>query len=100
MVDWTSASWGPPAADLAHLRVNLVVDVSVAAADDARAAFERAGGDVAGARHHDIRTLFDFLSDLAPAALTPAVVGRLDAWVDALVRDGRETTGTSVLGRR
>lgn len=72
IVDWTSASWGPPAADLAHLRINLTLRVGPEAADLARDAFREAGGDLEGARHHDLRTVFDFFShsDLAELAGT------------------------------
>jgi aminoglycoside phosphotransferase (APT) family kinase protein len=72
IVDWTSASWGPPAADLAHLRINLTLRVGAEAADRARDAFREAGGDLSGARHHDVRTVFDFFShtDLAQLAGT------------------------------
>jgi aminoglycoside phosphotransferase (APT) family kinase protein len=86
IVDWTSASWGPPAADLAHLRVDLVVDVSVAAAIGARAAFAAEGGDLANARHHQLRTVFDYLTDTDVGALQPDAVDRLDAFL-AIVLD-------------
>jgi aminoglycoside phosphotransferase (APT) family kinase protein len=64
VVDWTLASWGPPAADLAHLRANLGIDQGVAAADRAAAAFVAAGGDVADRRYWDIAMLLDMIGDL------------------------------------
>ena len=85
IVDWTSTSWGPPAADLAHLRINLVVRVGAEAADLARDAFRDAGGDLAGARHHDLRTVFDFLSDAELAATHGASLMRLESYLDALL---------------
>ena len=87
IVDWTSTSWGPPAADLAHLRINLVVRVGVRAADLARDAFRDAGGDLAGARHHDLRTVFDFLSDAELAVTHGASLARLESYLDALLAD-------------
>ena len=95
VVDWTSASWGPPAADLAHLRVDLVVDVSVAAAVRARDAFAAAGGDLANARHHQLRTVFDYLTDTDPAVLTGAAAERLDAFLELVLAeaDGPDRTG-------
>ena len=86
VVDWSSASWGPPAADLAHLRVDLVVDVSVEAAAQARRAYAAAGGDLTDARHHQLRTVFDYLGDSDPVRLGPGAVDRLDAFL-ALVLD-------------
>jgi aminoglycoside phosphotransferase len=86
VVDWSSASWGPPAADLAHLRADLVVDLSVEAAVRARAAFAACGGDLTDARHHQLRTVFDYLGDADPAWLGPPAVERLDAFL-ALVLD-------------
>jgi len=87
VVDWTSASWGPPAADLAHLRVDLAVDVSVAAAMGARAAFAAAGGDLTDARHHQLRTVFDYLTDVDPATLDAGAVGRLDAFLEIVLAE-------------
>ena len=88
VVDWTSASWGPPAADLAHLRVDLVHRVGPDEADVARDAFARAGGDLSGARHHDLRTLFGYLTGRGTDALVQPFLGRFE---DFLVRvlDGR-----------
>lgn len=85
IVDWTSASWGPPAADLAHLRVDLVVDVSVAAAVRARSAFAAAGGDLTDARHHQLRTVFDYLTDADVGAWPPDAVSRLDAFLELVL---------------
>ncbi|MBA2721151.1 MAG: phosphotransferase [Chloroflexi bacterium] len=81
VVDWTSASLGPAAADLAHLRVNLVVLVGPDAADDARAAFLAAGGVAHGGRHHDLRTVFDFLGDAPPGTTVDPALDRLEAYL-------------------
>jgi hypothetical protein len=82
IVDWTSTSWGPPAADLAHLRVDLVVDVSLEASVLARDAFADAGGDLTNARHHQLRTVFDYLTDNDPESFDEAVVNRLDSFLE------------------
>ena len=87
IVDWTSTSWGPPAADLAHLRVDLVVDVSLEAAILARDAFANAGGDLTNARHHQLRTVFDYLTDNDPAAFGEAIVDRLDAFLELVLSE-------------
>ena len=98
IVDWTSTSWGPPAADLAHLRVDLVADVSVEAAVLAREAFAAAGGDLTNARHHQLRTVFDYFTSTDPDLFDDRVVERLDAFLELVlaepdapdvVRDGR-----------
>ncbi len=87
VVDWTSTSWGPPAADLAHLRVDLVVDVSVDAAVLARDAFANAGGDLTNARHHQLRTVFDYLTSMDPALFEDPVVERLDAFLELVMAE-------------
>lgn len=84
VVDWTSASWGPPAADLAHLRVDLVVDISVDSAVIARAAYAGAGGNLANARHHQMRTVFDYLGDTDLSAI-PGSVERLDRFLEVVL---------------
>lgn len=81
VVDWSSASWGPPAADLAHLRADLATDISVASAVRARAAYRAAGGHLRDARRLQLRTVFDYLSDADPAWLTGPAVERLDAFL-------------------
>jgi aminoglycoside phosphotransferase (APT) family kinase protein len=85
IVDWTSASWGPPAADLAHLRMNLVLRAGVEAADEARAAFLEAGGDLGGARYHDLRTVFDFYPDAHLAGVTGVDLERVERYLAALL---------------
>ena len=85
VVDWSSASWGPPAADLAHLRVDLATDVSVEAAVTARTAFANAGGDLSDARFHQLRTVFDYLTDGDPGWFTPPAVGRLDRFLEVVL---------------
>jgi hypothetical protein len=87
IVDWTSTSWGAPAADLAHLRVDLVADVSVDAAVLAREAFATAGGDLTNARHHQLRTVFDYLTSMDPDLFDDAVVARLDAFLELVLSE-------------
>jgi aminoglycoside phosphotransferase (APT) family kinase protein len=88
VVDWTSASWGPPAADLAHLRVDLAVHRSVAAAVEAREAFRLAGGDLTNARHHQLRTVFDYLGDAGD--LADHAVARLDDFLGIVLEEADE----------
>ena len=69
IVDWTSASFGPLAVDLAHMRVNLAVEADLALADAFLAAHDRvAGGTVAD--HDpawDVLNVLDFVSDFPDA---------------------------------
>jgi aminoglycoside phosphotransferase (APT) family kinase protein len=81
IVDWTSASWGPPAADLAHLRINLTLRVGAEAADRAREAFHDGGGDLSGGRHHDVRTVFDFFSHADLAHLAGTSLERVERYL-------------------
>lgn len=71
IVDWTAASWGPPAADLAHLRSNLGVFGGPELAEVALVSFLAAGGTVPDRRYWDVRMLLDLGS--------PEFHARLDA---------------------
>jgi len=84
IVDWTSASWGSPAADLAHLRADLVARVGPQPAEVVRRAFVGAGGDVTGGRYHDLRTVFDYLTG-GTAELDGPILGRFEAYLEALL---------------
>ncbi|HYY80881.1 MAG TPA: phosphotransferase [Actinomycetes bacterium] len=65
VVDWTAASVGPPAADLAHMRVNLALDLGLAVADAFLARHRAVTGGVD--EHHpwwDAMDAVDLLPDL------------------------------------
>jgi aminoglycoside phosphotransferase (APT) family kinase protein len=64
IVDWTSASWGPPQIDLAHMRVNLAADIGVDAADAFLAAYRTLDDSFDYDPFWDIRGVVDFISDL------------------------------------
>jgi aminoglycoside phosphotransferase (APT) family kinase protein len=83
VLDWTLASWGPPAADLGHLLVNLGADWTPAVADAAREAFARAGGDLTGGAWWDVRMTLDWLGDLAPEHGTGDGLERLETYLAA-----------------
>jgi aminoglycoside phosphotransferase (APT) family kinase protein len=85
VVDWTQASWGPAAADLGHLRVNLAADHSVELAQAARDAYIAAGGRLADATWWDIRTLLDWLPDLDPAYASGPGLARLERYLESLL---------------
>jgi len=73
VVDWTTASWGPAAVDLGHMRWNLALDYGIEAADRFLALSDESGV------HHpywDLRTVVDLGPDLDP---------RLEAYVAAVL---------------
>ncbi|MBT8213096.1 MAG: aminoglycoside phosphotransferase family protein [Acidimicrobiia bacterium] len=66
VVDWSQTSIGPSAMEVAHCRMNLVVEWGIEVADRFRSICET----MTGARHHpyfDIVTLVDLLPDWRPA---------------------------------
>jgi aminoglycoside phosphotransferase (APT) family kinase protein len=67
IVDWTTASWGPPAVDVAHMRANLAMSFGLDAADEFLSAYL---GEAGAAYVHDpfwdVRIAVDFLPELNP----------------------------------
>ena len=78
------ALWGSPAADLAHLRVDLVARVGREPAAIVRHAFVAAGGDVTAGRHHDLRTVFDYLTG-GTAGLDGPILERFESYLEELL---------------
>ena len=68
IVDWTSASWGPPAVDVAHMRANLAMSHGVEAADEFLEAYRAVAGPYAYDPYWDLRVAVDFLPELTPGA--------------------------------
>ncbi len=81
IVDWTGASWGPPASDLAHLRANLGVGHDPAVADRVLDAYVAAGGGVAGQRWWDVRVLLDWVPLLGERLGTGEGLDRVERWL-------------------
>jgi aminoglycoside phosphotransferase (APT) family kinase protein len=63
VVDWTNASWGEPAMDLAHWRSNLGTSYGLEAADRVVGSYAAAGGVARDQTWWDIRILLDFIGD-------------------------------------
>lgn len=62
VVDWTQASWGPPALDLGHMRWNLVADHGQDVADRFLACYRATtGAALDGQPYWDLASLFDLL---------------------------------------
>ena len=66
VVDWTTASIGPPAVDVAHMRANLVMAFGIEAADGFLAAYRAVAPEYAHDPHWDLRSTVDFLPELSP----------------------------------
>jgi aminoglycoside phosphotransferase (APT) family kinase protein len=81
IVDWTGASWGAPASDVAHLRANLGVGHDPSVADRALAAYAAAGGDTAGQRWWDVRVLLDWVPLLGERLGTGEGLDRVERWL-------------------
>jgi aminoglycoside phosphotransferase (APT) family kinase protein len=64
IVDWTSASWGPPAVDVAHMRANLAMSFGIEATDGFLAAYRTVAGPYAHDPYWDLRIAVDFLPEL------------------------------------
>lgn len=64
VVDWTQASWGPPALDLGHMRWNLVADHGQAVADRFLGCYRAATGTALDDQPYwDLVSLLDLLLD-------------------------------------
>ena len=66
IVDWTTASWGPPAVDVAHMRANLAMSLGMEAADEFLSAYRAADGSYDHDPRWDLRSAVDFLPELSP----------------------------------
>jgi aminoglycoside phosphotransferase (APT) family kinase protein len=87
VVDWVGGSWGPPGVDLGHMRVNLTVDLGLAAADR----FLAAHWAVTGSDHHpwwDVAAAVDVVPEVGPEWRRVE-----DLVADALARLGRPAGG-------
>ena len=66
IVDWTTASMGPPAVDVAHMRANLAMSFGLEAADEFLAAYRAVAPAYAHDPYWDLRSAVDFLPELSP----------------------------------
>ena len=87
IVDWTGASWGPPAADLAHLRGSLAIGPGMQAADRAERLYGEAGGSTDHQRWWDVRTVLDYVPDLSAEAATSDGLARLEAYLESILQE-------------
>ena len=66
VVDWTSASWGSPAVDTAHMRWNLAVAHGVEAADGFLDHYHALSGAQPDQGYWDVVILLDVIPELKP----------------------------------
>ena len=88
VVDWTQASWGPPALDLGHMRWNLVADHGQAAADRFLACYRAAAGAAPGDQPYwDLVALLDLLLDGDdPGDIEPADLRVFENYASTVLR--------------
>jgi aminoglycoside phosphotransferase (APT) family kinase protein len=96
VLDWTTASFGPPGIDLAHMQANLAMLYEVAMADAFLRSYEASAGLEARNDHDpfwDLQDAVGFLGDLADTPSLPPIgvaAPRLEAYVElALAALGR-----------
>jgi aminoglycoside phosphotransferase (APT) family kinase protein len=91
VVDWTQASWGPPALDLGHMRWNLVADHGQAAADRFLAWYRAATGTARGDQPYwDLVALLDLLLDGDdPGDIEPADLRVFEDYASTVLRHWR-----------
>jgi aminoglycoside phosphotransferase (APT) family kinase protein len=84
IVDWTSASWGPPPIDIGHMRANLAADIGIEAADAFLTAYRSLDASFDYHPFWDVRAVVDFISDLDAES---HLVGPLEALVARAVAE-------------
>lgn len=87
VVDWTQASWGPPALDLGHMRWNLVADHGQRVADRFLACYRAATGrGCEDQPYWDLVSLLDLLLDGdGPGDIEPRDLRRFEAYAAAVL---------------
>lgn len=89
VVDWTQASWGPPALDLGHMRWNLVADHGQGAADQFLACYQAATGTpLSDQPYWDLVALLDLLLDGdGPGDIDPGDMLRFEDYAATVLRN-------------
>ena len=87
VIDWTSASWGPAAVDMAHMRWNLAVTYGIDAADEFLRLARLPGSDTAAdQRYWDVVTVCDLLPEVQPEDWPAFDLERLERYVAGTIR--------------
>ena len=81
IVDWTSAEFGPPEVDVAHMRTNLALSFSLGAADEFLDAYRSVAAAPPLDPWWDMRMALDFIPDGPVSARPRAQLRRLEEFV-------------------
>lgn len=81
VVDWTTASFGSPLVDVAHMRANLAIAVGPATADEFLAAWRQVEPATPWDPSWDLRIAVDFIPDISSMGLSVRGAGRLEQFV-------------------
>jgi aminoglycoside phosphotransferase (APT) family kinase protein len=87
IVDWSGASHGPAAVDVAHMRWHLALRYDVAVADQFLEAFDQVSG---GYRHNpywDLRSVLDLLPEQPPRPISPSDIPALEDFLERALVD-------------
>jgi len=86
IVDWTSASWGPPPVDTAHMRWNLALTYGLDAADEFLRLHRSLVSESPSDQHHwDVVTVLDLAYDLDPNDWPPFDLARLERYLETVL---------------
>lgn len=85
VVDWSNASYGPIAIDIAHMRWNLVLDYDLAAADRFLSAFDQVQGGYDHDPYWDLRCVVDLLPESENGPLDEEKVLLLEDYLERLL---------------
>jgi aminoglycoside phosphotransferase (APT) family kinase protein len=86
VVDWTSASWGPAAVDVAHMRWNLALTYGLDAADEFLRLYRSFTSEARpDQRYWDVVTVLDLVCDLNPNDWPTFDVTRLERYLERVL---------------
>ncbi len=86
VVDWTQASWGPPALDLGHMRWNLVLDYGQHVADRFLACYRATTGRALHNQSYwDLVSLLDLLDGGDPGDIEPDELRRFEDYAKTVL---------------
>lgn len=85
VIDWSTASYGPIAIDIAHMRWNLVVRYGIAAADRFLSAFDQVRGGYYHDPYWDLRCVADLLPERGDQVIHEAQVPLLENYLESLL---------------
>jgi aminoglycoside phosphotransferase (APT) family kinase protein len=84
VVDWSEASYGPVAVDIAHMRLNLALRYGPIAAERFTAAFDQVAGGYPHDPYWDIRCLLDLLPETNDRTIPETTVPLLEDYLATL----------------